>query len=167
MYFIFDYFSMTFVLDNIRSGWNVGSVFRTADSLGADVILVGYTPRPIGKNLAVIKKTAIGAENTVDWEDFSHFQEVFEKYPHKNHFAIEISDSSTDIFEYIKNSDNKNLIQDAFFWFGNEIHGVSTDLQNRCLEVLHLPMKGQKESLNIANSVAATGYLVAFAARLV
>lgn len=153
---------MTFVLDNIRSGWNVGSVFRTSDSLGAKVILVGYTPRPVGKTLEVVKKTAIGAEKTVDWEEFSHFQEVFEKYPDKNHFAIEISDTSTNIFDYLKNPENLEFIKDGYFWFGNEIHGVSNDLQKMCKETLHLPMNGQKESLNIANTVAATGYLVLF-----
>lgn len=154
---------MTIVLDNIRSGWNVGSVFRTADSLGAKIILVGYTPRPVGKTLEVVKKTAIGAEKTVDWEEFAHFQEVFEKYPDKNHFAIEISDTSLNIFDYLKKPDNLASIKDGFFWFGNEIHGVSEDLQRMCNHTLHLPMNGQKESLNIANTVAATGYLLLFA----
>jgi tRNA G18 (ribose-2'-O)-methylase SpoU len=53
---------MTFVLENIRSAWNVGAIFRTADALGASIILIGYTAKPVGLALKLVKKTAIGAE---------------------------------------------------------------------------------------------------------
>ena len=53
---------MTIVLWNIRSAWNVGSILRSCDAIGADLILVGYTPIPEGSTLKAVIKTAIGAE---------------------------------------------------------------------------------------------------------
>lgn len=151
------------VLDNIRSAWNVGAIMRTCDALGADLILVGYTPKPIGQSLNLIKKTAIGAENTVHWQHFTHFQEVFDKYPNQNyrnyHFAIELSDNSQSIFEYLSKNGQDLMNKNLFLWFGNEIHGVSEDLQINMKAILHLPMNGSKESLNVSSCVCATGYL--------
>ncbi|MEM9337075.1 MAG: TrmH family RNA methyltransferase, partial [Patescibacteria group bacterium] len=60
------------ILDNIRSAHNVGSIFRTADGAGVDkIFLCGYTPAPIdrfGREVAEIKKTSLGATETVAWE---------------------------------------------------------------------------------------------------
>jgi 23S rRNA (guanosine2251-2'-O)-methyltransferase len=151
---------ITIVLDNVRSGWNVGSIMRTCDALGADLILVGYTPLPLGKSLAVIKKTAIGAEQSVKWSNYTHFQEVLENYPLANHLAIEISQYSQNLFE--SQSLVKEMQGDIFLWFGNEIHGLSDQLCHSAKAVLHLPMKGSKESLNVSSTVCAVGYLINF-----
>ena len=162
---------MTFVLCNIRSSWNVGSAFRTADCLGAKIIIVGYTPRPIGSNIKLISKTAIGAENYVAWEEFEQSGEVFEKYSQNIHLAAEISDQSFNIFDFLNQSDNleNNLIWDqikqqneVLIWFGNEIHGVEPEVLKKTHKTIHLPMSGQKESLNVANSLAAFGYLIKY-----
>ena len=150
---------MYFVLDNIRSAWNVGAILRTADALSAKVILIGYTPKPTGETLKLIKKTAIGAENTVDWEHFDHWREVLQKYPksYKNqHFAIEISDKSQDIFNFLNNFENK---EEVFLWFGNELAGVNREAINELDAEIHLPMLGMKESLNVASTVCTVGYL--------
>jgi 23S rRNA (guanosine2251-2'-O)-methyltransferase len=151
---------MIIVLNNIRSGWNVGSVMRSCDGLGAKLILVGYTPRPVENNLKLINKTAIGAEKTVKWEHFEHYQEVFEKYPINdfNHLGIEISDTSHNIFDYLKNINLKT--KENIIWFGNEIHGLDKDLLELLQTEVHLPMKGLKESLNVANTVCTVGYLM-------
>jgi tRNA G18 (ribose-2'-O)-methylase SpoU len=162
---------MTFVLCNIRSSWNVGSAFRTADCLGAKIIVVGYTPRPVGSNLKLINKTAIGAENTVAWEEFEQSSEVFEKYSEKIHLAAEISDQSLNIFDFLNNcsSDENSPIwdqikkqNDVLIWFGNEIHGVEPEVLKNCNKTIHLPMWGQKESLNVASSLSAFGYLIKY-----
>jgi len=176
---------MTFVLCNIRSAWNVGSALRTADCLGAKVILVGYTPRPVGANLKLIAKTAIGAEAFVVWEEFENSQQVFSKYHDQIHLAAEISDQSSNIFDFINQStlstqsnpspnSNPNsksnfaiwqqikVENQVLIWFGNEIHGVEPEVLTRADRVLHLPMWGQKESLNVASSLAAFGYLLKF-----
>jgi 23S rRNA (guanosine2251-2'-O)-methyltransferase len=149
---------MIIVLENIRSGWNVGSIFRTCDAVGSDLILVGYTPRPNPKTDKVIHKTAIGAENSVKWEYFSHSQEVFQKYNDFKHFAIDINTISENLFDFL--DENKDLdLTKTILWFGNEIRGLSEETMTTCEKTLHLPMKGFKESLNIATSVSAATYL--------
>ncbi len=151
--------TMTFVLENVRSGWNVGSILRTCDALGWNVILVGYTPQPVAANLKQISKTAIGAEKTVDWRHFGHSQEVFDKYKNSKHLAIEISDKSININYYLRNSKIQN---DTLLWLGNEIHGVSELVRNQVDQELHLTMKGIKESLNVSSAACAIGYLLEF-----
>lgn len=152
---------LTIVLDNIRSAWNVGAIMRTCDALQADLILVGYTPKPIGKMLKLISKTAIGAENWVSWQGFDLAPQVLASYPNAQHFGIEISDKSQNIFDYLAPSkaSKKLFTQDIFLWFGNEIHGLSPELVTQMQAELHLPMKGKKESLNVASTVCTCGYI--------
>jgi 23S rRNA (guanosine2251-2'-O)-methyltransferase len=152
---------MYFVLNNIRSAWNVGSIFRTADAVGAKIILIGYTPKPVGATLKQIVKTSIGAEKTVEWKHFDHWRDVLDAYPAKNnsHLAIEISDNSQLIFDYLKTNTTK---QEQFLWFGNEISGLEKDLVSELKAELHLPMKGMKESLNVSSTVCTVAYLFEF-----
>ena len=150
---------MTFVLENIRSGWNVGSILRTCDALGWNVILVGYTPQPVDANMKQISKTAIGAEKTVNWKHFDHSQEVFDQYKTSKHLAIEISDKSININDYLKSN---KFDENTLLWLGNEIHGVSELVRNQVDHELHLTMKGIKESLNVASAACAIGYLLEF-----
>ncbi len=181
---------MTIVLVNVRSAWNVGSIMRTCDALGASLVLVGYTPKPVGASLKLIQKTAIGAEKTVVWQHFNHWSEVLTKLATNYlHIAIEISSTSQDLFwffqawkQLVKERSNLELeLQDnplfqrlswekldilktvnldqICLWFGNEIHGLEPSLCRQLDFELHLPMKGIKESLNVANAVCAVGYL--------
>ncbi len=135
---------------------------RTCDAIGAKLILVGYTPRPTGTSLKLIKKTAIGSEQTVKWHHFEHWQNVFESYPASLHIGIEISERSRSIFEFLKTEDRRLKTEesaDMMLWFGNEIHGLEEKLCERLDYELHLPMLGMKESLNVASTVCAVGYL--------
>jgi 23S rRNA (guanosine2251-2'-O)-methyltransferase len=150
---------MYFVLNNIRSSWNVGSIMRSCDALGFELILVGYTPKPVGPTLPLIKKTAIGAENTVKWYSFDHYHDVLSTYPNGKHLAIEIDSKSTDIFEYLKTS-VISAKEDIFLWFGNEISGLDETLLAYTSHILHLPMQGKKESLNVSNAATTVGYLI-------
>jgi 23S rRNA (guanosine2251-2'-O)-methyltransferase len=156
---------MTVVLDNIRSAWNVGAIMRSCDAVGAELILLGYTPKPVGQTLNLIKKTAIGAENTVKWEHFEHYNELLDKYPDKNHFAIELSELSQNMFEYLNAPEIKEntALPEVFLWFGNEIHGLEPALISRLGKSLFLPMQGTKESLNVASCVCTCAYLFKFA----
>jgi tRNA G18 (ribose-2'-O)-methylase SpoU len=148
-----------FVLNNIRSAWNVGAIMRTCDALGYGLVLIGYTPKPVGSTLALVKKTAIGAELTVPWNHFEHFQELLDSTPDAIHIGIEISDSSTNIFEYLAKNPITNK-KDYYIWFGNEISGLESTLIHQLSSELHLPMHGSKESLNVSNSSCAVGYLL-------
>ena len=153
---------MIFVLQNIRSAWNVGSILRTADAVGAQVVCLGYTARPVEPALKLIKKTAIGAEKTVQWYSAATVEDVLQLFPKTQgyqHIAIEINDSSTSILEYFavtQITDPSKLC----LWLGNEIGGLDQQAVETCDHVLHLPMKGMKESLNVANTATAIAYLV-------
>jgi tRNA G18 (ribose-2'-O)-methylase SpoU len=156
---------MTFVLCNIRSAWNVGSAFRTAECLGAKIILAGYTPRPVDSNLKLIKKTAIGAENHVEWIDFADPNLIFQTYKNSCHLAAEICSESKNIFEFLSSVSDQNpsfFKNDFLIWFGNEIHGLEKNVLDQCSHVLHLPLEGKKESLNVSSSLAAVGYLLQY-----
>jgi tRNA G18 (ribose-2'-O)-methylase SpoU len=152
---------MTFVLNNVRSAFNVGSAFRSCDALGAGLILVGYTPKPVGKNLDLIKKTAIGSELTVAWQEFNLASEVFEQLKDYQHFAIEIDSTSQSLFEFLKTKKDLNL-EKTCFWFGNELYGLNSEVLDFCQKALHLDMLGKKESLNVSSSLCAVGYLLKF-----
>jgi 23S rRNA (guanosine2251-2'-O)-methyltransferase len=148
-----------FALNNIRSAWNVGSIMRTCDALGFELIFIGYTPKPVGSSLPLVKKTAIGAEKTVKWVSFDHYQEVLTLFPKAIHIGIEISDTSSDMFDFLKTT-SLDATKDYVLWLGNEISGLENSLQSQLNHILHLPMKGQKESLNVSNTATAVGYLM-------
>lgn len=108
---------LVFVLDHIRSAWNVGSIFRTADALGASLCLVGYTPKPVGKTLDLIKKTAIGAEKTVVWQHFDTAQELLNVYPssqYLKHIGLEITSTSQDLFCFLLAEKDKYKTENSF-----------------------------------------------------
>lgn len=135
------------VLDNIRSMHNVGAVLRTADAfLVEKVYLCGITPRPPHRE---IRKTAIGAEESVDWE---YRKDVFDlvrelKSAGYQIFAVEQTDGSIslDSFEF---SGKKCAIV-----LGHEVTGVSQEVIDICDAAIEIPQYGTKHSLNI--SVAA------------
>jgi 23S rRNA (guanosine2251-2'-O)-methyltransferase len=154
---------LVFVLNNIRSAWNVGAILRTADALGADVVLIGYTPQPAGSTLKLIKKTAIGAEETVSWRHFDTAQRAVTTLRAEEktlHLAIEISAQSSSIFEYLTITDLSPFGR-IYLWLGNEISGIERDVIDQLDGELHLPMKGMKESLNVASTACTVGYLFA------
>ena len=135
------------VLENIRSAYNVGSVFRTADAfLLEGIYLCGYTAFPPHKE---IRKTALGAEETVYWKHFKHIKDALEELRHSGYkiYSIEQAQDSIPLNE-LKTAQEKIAVI-----FGNEVTGVeqSTILStDGCIEI---PQLGMKHSLNV--SVAA------------
>jgi len=153
---------MTIVLWNIRSAWNVGSIMRSCDAVGADLILVGYTPIPEGSTLKAVIKTSIGAEKNVKWRSFPHYQDVLQYLPNFQHWGIEINQSSQDILSFLDEQKAKNTPvswDNTCLWFGNEITGLTEEVSQHLSGQLHLPMKGKKESLNVSNTVTSAAYL--------
>lgn len=136
------------VLENVRSAYNVGSVFRTADAfLLESVYIVGYTACPPHKE---IKKTALGAEDSVDWKYYKTTDEAITAL-HELGYKVYVVEqaSGSESLEKV-NIENKEKIAVIF---GNEVAGVeqSTILNSDgCIEI---PQLGMKHSLNI--SVAA------------
>jgi tRNA G18 (ribose-2'-O)-methylase SpoU len=140
------------VLPDIRSVYNVGSIFRTADCFGVtNIILVGYTPTPkdrFGRARKDFSKVALGAEDVVAWQYFPKISQAMKFLKDKKTFVIgvEQSEESTD-YKKIKPK------FPVAFIFGNEVEGVKSDLLKQCDIVAEIPMYGAKESLNVSVAV--------------
>lgn len=138
-------------LHNIRSCHNVGSIFRTGDAAGVSKIyLCGETPSPIdrfGRARQDIAKVALGAEKSVEWEYVKDIQEVLTNLKKEKYkiLALEQDKRSID-YRKAKVSDKTLLI------LGNEVKGIEKEILDQCDEILEIPMKGEKESLNVAVS---------------
>lgn len=137
------------VLDDVRSEMNIGSVFRTADAFVIDhIALCGITATPPS---AEIHKTALGAEDSVDWAHYETIGEAVAQLRHKGYkiCTIEQVHGSISLQQFIAKPDEKYAII-----FGNEVKGVSqeaVDASDCCIEI---PQCGTKHSLNIANTAA-------------
>lgn len=143
---------LIFVLENIRSAFNVGSIFRLADGVGAsEVLLVGYTPTP---EQDIVAKSALGAEKIIHWQSFKNLSSAIEYLKSKNYWivALETCDNSTNL--YNKKWDN----QPTAILVGNERFGIEAVDLKLCDEVLEIPMHGNKNSLNVSNSLAVVAY---------
>ena len=139
------------ICDSIRSLYNVGSIFRTADALGVSKIwLCGITGTPEQSGL---KKVSLGAEDAVEWEHVDQAWRVVEKLKKQGFKIVGL--------ELTKNSQNIKLFKPEYplaLIVGNEVDGVSAPLLNRCDQVIHIPMKGIKESLNVSVAYGIATY---------
>jgi tRNA G18 (ribose-2'-O)-methylase SpoU len=135
------------VLDHVRSCNNVGSVFRTSDAmLVRKICLCGITATPPDKE---IHKTALGAENTIDWQYFKTTEEAIELLKSEGYtiIAIEQVEGSISLNEYLPEPDEKLALI-----FGNEVKGVQQEVVNMCDKTIEIPQFGTKHSFNIAVS---------------
>ncbi len=133
------------VLENIRSAYNVGSVFRTADAfLLEGIYITGYTARPPHKE---ISKTALGAEESVDWKYFASTAEAIADLRGRDYevWAVEQASGSRNLEEF-----GEWGCQRAAFVFGNEVTGVEESTISLCDDCIEIPQFGMKHSLNIA-----------------
>jgi len=169
--------SLIVVLDDVRSLYNVGSVFRSCDAFRVEAVyLCGITATPPNTE---IHKTALGGEDSVDWEYFKTTEEAVEKLKQKGYFvySIEQVEGSTklqdlpeaheELFKQEKESEkqekesekqgkesekqeNSSLLKGYAVIFGNEVKGVKqniVDMSDGCLEI---PQFGTKHSLNVS-----------------
>ncbi len=145
---------MIIVLDNIRSLYNVGSIFRTADAVGVEKIyLCGITPEPVdrfGKVRPQLAKVALGAEKSVPWEHVKSTSRLINMLKKKHKvFAVEQDKKS---IPYFKANIKKSDFSRAVLVFGNEVDGISRDILKKVDKILEIPMSGKKESLNVSVS---------------
>jgi tRNA G18 (ribose-2'-O)-methylase SpoU len=147
---------MFLILHNIRSCYNVGSIFRTADAAGVEKIyLCGISPTP-DKEIK-ISKTALGAELTVPWEKYKQTWRLLEKL-HKDGIkiiALEQNPKSKNIFEYTPPADRSIAII-----VGHERNGLSKKILKYVDDIIEIPMFGKKESLNVAVAVGIALYQI-------
>lgn len=134
------------VLENIRSAYNVGSVFRTADAFLLEAIYIcGYTAYPPHKE---IRKTALGAEETVSWKYFKKIEEAIAELKALGYklYAVEQAVDSWKLGSFSVEEDKVAVI------FGNEVTGVEQSTIGLCEGVIEIPQLGMKHSLNVATA---------------
>ncbi len=140
------------VLDNVRSGLNVGSVFRTADAFSVErLVLCGITAQPPHRE---ILKTALGSTESVAWEYFSETTQAILSLKTSGYrvFAVEQTTSKTWLQDFTLDPDEKYA-----FVLGNEVDGVEEPALALCDGAIEIPQSGTKHSLNVA---VAAGILV-------
>jgi tRNA G18 (ribose-2'-O)-methylase SpoU len=140
-------FPVIIVLENIRSAYNVGSVFRTADAfLTQAIYIIGYSAKPPHKE---IKKTALGAEDTVEWKYFKTTAEAIADLKMNGYkiFAAEQTEGSLKLQNINFKTGEKIAVV-----FGNEVTGVEQSTIHLCDGCIEIPQLGMKHSLNIATA---------------
>lgn len=139
------------LLCDIRSLWNVGSIFRTADGAGIQKLyLCGETGYPPSSDIA---KTALGAEESVAWEYWIDPLECAAALRSKGVrlVALEKTPSSTDFRGY-------KIHGPVCLVVGNEVGGIPPKILKLCEATLSIPMRGQKESLNVSVAFGVAAY---------
>jgi 23S rRNA (guanosine2251-2'-O)-methyltransferase len=140
-------FPIIVVLENIRSAYNVGSVFRTCDAFLIEAIfIIGYSAKPPHKE---IKKTALGAEDTVEWKYFKTTAEAIDELKIKKYkvYAVEQVEGSYKLHAATFKQNEKIAVI-----FGNEVAGIEQSTILLCEGCIEIPQFGMKHSLNIATA---------------
>jgi len=137
------------ILENIRSAYNVGNIIRTADALGWQVRLSGYTPSPVDNKKVV--KTSLGAEETVGIRQFDTTADAINEARQKKCtiIAAEITSQAIALADFVQKH-----ISDVAVVFGNEVDGVLSTTLKTVDHVVYIPMKGIKESINVGQTSA-------------
>lgn len=150
---------MVVILHNIRSTHNVGSIFRTADAAGSEKIyLCGITPAPrdrFGRVNKKISKVALGAENWILWEKVDRTAAIIEKLKKDGYkiLAIEQSKKSVPYYKLKVKSPPAGEAGEkskVALVLGAEVQGLPPAILRRADKILEIPMRGKKESLNVA-----------------
>ena len=152
--------NIVLILPNIRSVYNVGAIFRTADACGVSkIFLTGYTPTPedrFGRQRRDVAKSALGAEKTVKWEYRENLKDLIEELKKKGVeiVAVEQDKNSVDYKDF------EIELKPIAFIFGNEVEGLSKDILNNVDKIIEIPMVGKKESLNVSVSAGVVLFRV-------
>ncbi len=146
-------FEVAAILDNIRSPFNVGNMFRSADCLGTgELALCGITPHPPSVK---IDRTAMGTIDVTKWRYFEKTGDAISYYKDLGYqiTALETVQGSVSLKDY-------DIREKTAFIFGNEEFGITDEILRRADDILELPMVGSKNSMNVANSFAIVFYQV-------
>ncbi|MCA9352178.1 TrmH family RNA methyltransferase [Patescibacteria group bacterium] len=147
-------------LHNIRSVYNVGSIFRTADAVGIDhIYLSGYTPLPVdrfGRNRSDMHKIALGAEQSLSWSQLKHIPQDI----------IDLQQSGAQLVCVEQN--NRSVLYDAYtpdttcteiiLAMGEEVNGFEENILDIADTIVEIPMRGEKESLNVSVAFGIVAY---------
>lgn len=145
-------FPIVFLLDNIRSAFNIGSILRLANAIRAqEVILCGYTASP---EHPAVKKSALGAEAQIKISELPSLEEAIHQLKNKGYqiVALETAKPSVSLFDW------KTEKKPVALWIGNERFGIASEKLNLATSVLRIPMFGSKNSLNVAQALSVVSY---------
>ena len=144
------------VVDNVRSLWNIGSIFRTADACGVERLILtgisGCPPRP------EISKTALGAEQAVAWDYRGDSARALREVVHGGYVpvALESGPDSRPV-------DELEWPERVCLVIGNEVAGIAPEILDACEQRVSIPMLGVKQSLNVAVAFGIAGHRIASA----
>ena len=144
------------LLDNIRSAWNVGSIFRSADGFGfTHAYLCGITPTPESE---AVRKTSLGAEETVTWSYHKDAVKLVRGLKKEGWQvrALEDHKSSVSLSSFPHDESSIPII----LIIGNEVTGVDPDLLDLSDSIIHIPMHGEKTSFNVAVAFGIAAYQI-------
>ena len=138
------------VLDNLRSVYNVGSIFRTANACGIEkIILCGTTPTPLDKKglrRSDFAKVSLGAEDTVMWEYQEDTVAALKQLKRDGSYIIAFEQDNTAVdYKEVSIEGKENIA----FVIGPEVTGMTQEVLNVCDVIAEIPMLGTKESLNV------------------
>jgi 23S rRNA (guanosine2251-2'-O)-methyltransferase len=154
------------IAHNVRSTHNVGSLLRTAEGLGVDsVILSGYTPYPITmddqrlphearKTDRQIDKTALGAQNFIDWSHSDDITETIADLTSAGYtvYGLEQTPAATPLNDF-------SAPEKVALIVGREVEGIEPEVLALCKGALEIPMLGKKESFNVVQAAAMALYV--------
>ena len=147
--------SSTLVLNNIRSAFNVGNLFRTADAVGiGDIILSGFTPKPPHRNII---RASLSAENSIPWVGINRHHDLIQTLTLKNYITVAFEQTNDSINLFDLNLDTK---KNYCFILGNEVFGISNELLDIAEIICHIPQVGIKHSLNVAVAGSVALYIL-------
>lgn len=145
-------FPLVLVLDNLRSAFNVGSIFRTADACGCQAVFTtGITPHPNGSGSDKVQKSALGAEAVIESRHFGTTQQAIDclrkEYPNLVILGMETTEKSQVYtqLDYVQYREAGVALV-----LGNEVTGVDTEIMSQLDAIVEIPTFGAKNSLNVA-----------------
>jgi len=139
------------ILENVRSLYNVGAMFRTSDGVGVEkIFLCGITGQPPNNE---ISKTALGAEESVEWEYEEEAVDVIDRLRGEGVqiIGVELADGAENYWEAVAEFP-------VCLVFGHEVEGVSEEVLAKCDKKVFVPMNGEKESLNVEAAFSTVTY---------
>ena len=149
------------LLDNIRSAWNAGSIFRSADGFGfVHAYLCGITPTPESES---VTKTSLGAEDSVPWSYHKNALKLVKGLKkegfrilalEEDQRAVSINSAPTSL----RSAASSRASQREVLMVGNEVTGIDPELLDLCDEILYIPMRGEKKSFNVAMAFSIAAY---------
>jgi tRNA G18 (ribose-2'-O)-methylase SpoU len=143
--------SIVLIADHIRSAFNIGAFFRTADAFSLEnIYLTGYSPTP---EHPAVKKTGLGSQDYIAWQHFDNTEDAIKKVKEEGYTLVALETTSN-----AENIYHAKLPEKMAILVGNERFGLNPQILKQVDQIIQIPMLGHKNSLNVATSFALLAY---------